>query len=310
MLKQSLFLTLAISLMLGVLPPVARAGDEAPEISRPEPQQAVVNIPTTFYVTASDVDGVASCTFIVSSVHETPMVFNTALDRWQASYTFTELRTANSIRARCSDSLGNDVIGPPRVIPVLEIDLTSNDGNPEGVTPAPETVDATTWTQQQVIDVSPVLVKTVCPGGEDVNHPCRAVYFVDNMGRRHAFPHSKVYFTWYTEFRNIHLVTDAMMASFSLGHNVRYHPGKRLVKFPTLNTVFAVLARGVLRPIGSEAVASALYGHDWNTKVDDISEAFYGNYTYGEPIVDVAEYNVNAQTSAVVSINDNLNLTQ
>src|SRR5262249_22936910 len=47
------------------------------------------------------------------------------------------------------------------------------------------------------------LVKLACPAKADVNHPCRAVYFFGNDGKRHAFPNARVYATWYADFSGV-----------------------------------------------------------------------------------------------------------
>ena len=53
-----------------------------------------------------------------------------------------------------------------------------------------------------------------------------------------------------------------------------YRPGVRLVKFLTLNRVYAVEKGGVLRWITSETLVRALYGLNWNRNVDDIEDVF------------------------------------
>ena len=128
------------------------------------------------------------------------------------------------------------------------------------------------------------LVKMACSGGEDVNDPCKAVYYLGADGKRHAFPNEKVFFTWFDDFDDVVTITADEMASITLGRNVTYHPGTRMVKFLTVNTVYAVGVDGALRPIDSEATAIALYGSTWNQQIDDISDAFFGNYAFGDDI--------------------------
>lgn len=305
---RSLISLLALSLVLASASPVLASYHdvEGPTVSAVSPLSATYTVPETFVATASDPSGVASCTLLVSSLYETPMVFNADLDRWEATYTFTTVRSANSIRAVCLDSLGNETKGPSKIISVAEAPIDVPDGGGGEVEPVPVEVDATAWSEAQVVATSPVLVKTVCPGGEDFTHPCRTVYFLDNNGKRHAFPNEKAYFTWYAAFENIHLITDSMMASFSLGGNVRYHPGTKMIKFPTVPKVYAVARYGVLRPIVSEEVAMGLYGENWNGQIDDVSEAFYSNYIFGDDLTHAIGFDVQAQRASVSSINDNI----
>lgn len=151
------------------------------------------------------------------------------------------------------------------------------------------------------------LVKLGCPAGAvDVNHPCKAVYYVGSDGRRHAFPNEKVYFTWYASFDGIVDLDSAALAGIPLGSNVNYRPGIRMVKFTTLNRVYAVARYGQLRWVTSEAIATSLYGTDWNRKIDDINDAFYTDYTFGADITSAASYNPTAEASAATTIDANL----
>lgn len=295
----------ALLLLMSAAPALA-ADTTGPSISAVTPLSAQYFVPQTFRATASDPSGVAECRLLVSSIYETPMTYNATMVRWEATYTFEVERTANSIRAVCTDTLGNETKGPSKIISVSHVPM-GDESNATAGMPAPEAeVDVTGWTREDIIKESPVLIKTVCPGGENVNHPCRTVYFLDNDGMRHAFPNEKAYFTWYDAFLEIHLVTDATMASYVLAGNVTYHPGKKLVKFPSVPTVYAVGRYGELRPIASEPLARELYGDDWAKKVDDVSEAFYGNYRIGEPITSHADFDVDAIVHSVNSINDNI----
>lgn len=149
------------------------------------------------------------------------------------------------------------------------------------------------------------LVKLHCAAGALADAPCKAVYFYANDGKRHAFSNDKVYFTWFKDFSSVKEVSADFLASLALGSNVTYHPGTKLVKFQTVPTVFAVEAKGVLRAISSESVAAELYGADWNKKVDDISDVFFGNYTFGTKIESAADYNVTNAVASVGGLDEN-----
>ncbi|MEK7102722.1 MAG: phosphodiester glycosidase family protein, partial [Patescibacteria group bacterium] len=126
-----------------------------------------------------------------------------------------------------------------------------------------------------------------------------------NDCKRHAFPHSRVYFTWYSAFNNIKTVSAGTLASMPLGSNITYHPGVKMVKFSTDNTVYAVAQGAVLHGIDSESRAKELYGDAWNTLVDDINDAFFGDYIIGTPITGTGQYNPANERTAPQSINDN-----
>lgn len=149
------------------------------------------------------------------------------------------------------------------------------------------------------------LIKTACSDSAAADDPCKAVYYLAEDGKRHAFPNEKIYFTWYEDFDDVVTISSSDMADYSLGSNVTYHPGTRMVKFPSVNTVYAVAKGGVLRAVGSESVASALYGSSWNQYIDDLSEVFYTNYTFGDDIDSSSDYDVDEAEASVSNIDDN-----
>jgi hypothetical protein len=108
-----------------------------------------------------------------------------------------------------------------------------------------------------------------------------AVYLLGEDGKRYAFPNERIYFTWHEGFDQVNEVTCADLSSVAYGGVVRYRPGVRLIKIPSVPKVYAVESNGVLRPIQSEEQARKLYGDDWATRVDDLSEAFFPRYTLG-----------------------------
>jgi len=108
-----------------------------------------------------------------------------------------------------------------------------------------------------------------------------AVYYCGQDGKRYVFPNEKTYYSWYSDFSSVTIITPDQLAAIPIGGNVTYRSGMRMIKVTSSPTVYAVGQGGVLRPISSEAVAVALYGADWNTKIDDISDAFFVNYTTG-----------------------------
>ncbi|HBU27518.1 TPA: hypothetical protein DEB00_00185 [Candidatus Uhrbacteria bacterium] len=293
-----------------VLASPALAGPDiaGPEISAVSPLTAQYTVPQQFSVSALDEAGVASCTLLVSSTYETPMTYDSVTGMWSVTYTFTTFRSANSIRAVCVDTYGNSTNGPSKIISVSDapIVVSPGDGTPVGGDPI--TIDATEWPAADVIAESPVLIKTVCPGNEDFTHPCRTVYFLDHAGKRHAFTNEKAFFTWYTNYDQLHLVSTAVMASYPLGPNVRYRPGVKMIKFPSVSTVYAVGRYGSLFPIGSESVAEELYGTNWNQQIDDVSEVFATNYTIDSwnMISSASQFDRSIMLSSVNSINDNL----
>jgi hypothetical protein len=137
----------------------------------------------------------------------------------------------------------------------------------------------------------------------EVTDPCHAVYYYDGS-TRHAFPNEKVFFTWYTSFDDVVVVTDEFMASLALGGNVTYRPGSMMVKFVSMNTVYVVGEEGELRAVSSEDTAQDLYGEQWNEYIHDISDAFYSNYTFGDDLANASDYDPETVRNSVTFIEE------
>ncbi len=127
------------------------------------------------------------------------------------------------------------------------------------------------------------------------------VYYVWNS-KRYAFPSEKMFFSWYQNFHTVVVVSATELASYPLAGNVTYKPGTRLVKLVSAPTVYTVNKCGVLHALGSSAVAAALFGSQWTSLVDDLSDAFFPHYVVGSPIQSAAEYT----TSNLTTIGENV----
>ncbi len=129
------------------------------------------------------------------------------------------------------------------------------------------------------------------PSDNDENtYSDSAVYYYASNGRRYVFPNEKVYFTWYTSFENVRVLSLEDMSKIPIGGNLTYRPGEKPVKFQTDDKVYAVYKAGELRWIKSENIARGIYGPDWIYKVDDINESFYVNYSFGPPIENALDF--------------------
>lgn len=236
----------------------------------------------TYSVSYSDSVGVTSCTLYVggSSAGSMTLSGSTA----SKSYTFSSTGSY-TVYVQCSDAAGNVGTGSSTTV----------------------TVSAASTTAATEADFGD-LIKMDCGDSTDVTDPCRAVYYYD--GKRHAFPNENVYFSWFEDFDDIVIVTDDYMESITLGINVTYHPGSTMVKFQSLNTVYCVAAGGELRGITSEDVAISLFGSDWNTQIDDISDAFHNNYSYGDDIDSTSDFDPDAVYDSIDTIAENFEVTE
>lgn len=262
---------------------VASAPDTTPPtVGAVSPTNVTAGASFTFSATYSDTgSGVTQCelyegaTLLWSSAPFGPNVSGTA----SVGYSYPSAGT-HDVRMRCRDASGNWGNGPVTTITV--------------------TAAASTPYAYQ-------LVKLVCPAGFiDVNHPCKAVYYVGSDGKRHAFPNERVFFTWYSNFDGVIELTGPQLSTIPLGSNVNYRPGLRMVKFTTVNKVYAVGRYGQLRWVTSEAIATSLYGSNWNTRIDDINDAFFTDYTFGPDINTVSDFNPIIEAASITNIDANL----
>ncbi len=137
-----------------------------------------------------------------------------------------------------------------------------------------------------------------------------ALYYHGQDGNRYAFPNQSIYLSWFKDFSFIETVSDEILATIPLKGVVLYRPGIRLVKITTDPKTYAVDKQGVLRWVVSEQVAIDLYGTNWSKNVDDLPDAFFSNYTIGEPIESGADFIPQTIASETTIINTLLQINQ
>lgn len=135
-----------------------------------------------------------------------------------------------------------------------------------------------------------------------------AVYYYASNGKRYVFPNEKTYFTWYPNFNNVRVIPLDQMSLIPIGGNITYAPASRLVKFQTDSKVYLPTKGGILRWAKTEDIVSTWFGPNWNRSVDDISEAFYVNYIFGEPINGPYDVSLQVIADTAKTVNANLGL--
>lgn len=123
-----------------------------------------------------------------------------------------------------------------------------------------------------------------------------AVYLLNADMNRLYFPHSTVYHTWYEDFSGVveipNTCVDAYPAPSSAPFGVNYRPGSTLVKVQISPSVYVVEPGNKKSKLGSEEVAKALYGDNWASKVVDIADVFWPNYSAtGDEITEAVPHN-------------------
>lgn len=142
---------------------------------------------------------------------------------------------------------------------------------------------------------------TLSPG-DLIKGSIDSVYYYGVDNKRYVFPTEKTYKTWYGNFDSVKTITNAELGALTIGGNVTYRPGVRLVKITTDPKVYAIGANGTLRWVMTEGVAQDLYGANWSSMVDDIPDAFFINYRVGAPIASATDYSRAQETANASSI--------
>lgn len=118
------------------------------------------------------------------------------------------------------------------------------------------------------------------------------IYIITSDYKRLYFPHESVYWTWYDDFSGVVTIPNICYDNYpnpnNLPHSVVYRPGSYLIKGSMTPSVYAVEPEGKIRKIGNEAVAAALYGSNWGSKVRVVPEVFLPNYTIVTPPIEDA----------------------
>lgn len=117
-----------------------------------------------------------------------------------------------------------------------------------------------------------------------------SIYYLGSDGKRYVFPNETTYFSWYSDFSSVKVITQAELEALPLGANVTVRPGTKLVKITTNPKVYAVTANGTLVAIPDEATAKALYGDNWAKRVVDVPDAFFTNYKTSSATVSATAY--------------------
>lgn len=142
-----------------------------------------------------------------------------------------------------------------------------------------------------------------CVSGTLIKGTLPAVYYCGADGKRYVFTNDKNYWTWYSDFSGVTNISDSDLGSVTIGGNVTYRPGVKMIKIQSDPRVYAIGHGGVLHAIGSEDVAACLYGATWNKQIDDISDAFFVNYTVGSVITTCAQFDKTSETNLSSTIN-------
>lgn len=112
------------------------------------------------------------------------------------------------------------------------------------------------------------------------------IYFIGADEQRHAFPNEYTYLSWFADYDDIVVLSEAQMSAIPLGDNVTIREGTYLVKLTSSPEVYAIEPDGLLRWLETEDLAVTLYGNDWGDRLIDLPDAFFSDYTVGDSITE------------------------
>lgn len=95
------------------------------------------------------------------------------------------------------------------------------------------------------------------PSTVNENHKYSDVYYVDQDGRRHAFPTESTFQSWYEKEPTIHAVPDWKISNIPLRKNVTFRPGS-MVRLENTREFYRVMPERTLRTFQDEATFQRL----------------------------------------------------
>ena len=157
-----------------------------------------------------------------------------------------------------------------------------------------ETISEVTSAIDPVVEYYPseeeaeaMLPSTIDIGDLIKSESLSTVYVVGGDGLRHPFPNELTFFSWFTTFESVKVISGDDLSSIALGGPVRVRPGTWMIMIQSDPKVYAVEPGGVIRWVETEEVASTLWGETWNQKIIDVEPTYFNKYTVGESISEV-----------------------
>ncbi len=246
------------------------AGPTVPSVS---PSTATEDQAVTFTVTPSGEAWTTGCDLYVSGARVGAMT-GSSTGKYSKSYTFAN-DGSYAVYANCTDGDGNSTVGSSRTVSVANVGTVANDDEAE----------------------EGDLIKTSTSS---------SVYYWGDDGKRHAFPNENTYYSWYSDFDDVIVISTSLMSDLTIGENVTIKPGTAVVKFATSDDVYAIAEGGILRHYLTPSLVVSDYGSDWSSHdLIVIPDVFFNNYSIGSVIDSSSDYDPEDAEDGVTSIDDN-----
>lgn len=139
----------------------------------------------------------------------------------------------------------------------------------------------------------PVVLYKKAQAGDLVTAPnLGTIYYLNQDLKRVVFPDEQTYLSWYPDFANVKTIPLDLLESFPLsGRNATIRPGTFLVTIPSSPQVWMIgFPSSLFWLSGGESQVQTLFGPDWASRVVDIPEYYFANYTEGIEISGTTTY--------------------
>jgi hypothetical protein len=121
----------------------------------------------------------------------------------------------------------------------------------------------------------PVVSEIVLNNGDIFKSPLHtSVYYYEN-GLRRPFVNSAVYYTWFSNFKDVKNLKVDQVEGIKLGNPMPIKAGTKLLKFPLNPKVYEVTEGSTIKHVPDETTAKAKYGTNWNKNVIELPEIYY-----------------------------------
>ncbi|MDQ5952421.1 MAG: hypothetical protein QG626_549, partial [Patescibacteria group bacterium] len=111
-------------------------------------------------------------------------------------------------------------------------------------------------------------------------------------GRRRPFLDDETYFTWYTDFSEVHTVTDATLTAYPIGSIMLPKAGSTLLQINSNAEVYISEDQNILHQIADENTAQALLGSAWQVFVFNLPPTIFMHYIIGDPVPSYAPWDM------------------
>ncbi|OQA35518.1 MAG: hypothetical protein BWY53_00793 [Parcubacteria group bacterium ADurb.Bin326] len=104
------------------------------------------------------------------------------------------------------------------------------------------------------------------------------VYFYGKDKKKHLFPNSAVYKTWYKDFSNLKVVKQEVSDKIPVGSIVTVRPVGYILKFTNEPAYYFVMTSNQLKKFNDEKTIAKFFGTDWKSRVVEVAPSFKKSY--------------------------------